>query len=114
MSENLKNANDKHQYIFIYTTFPTKKSVFKVSEKMIQKKIVVCANIRKHTSVYSWNKRVYNEKEYGVYFKTRDDKWKEVEKFITEKHPYETPVIVKINIDEFNPEFKKWIDGSLD
>jgi len=114
MSDEIKNKSNEHEYIFIYTTFPTKKSVFKISEKLIVKKLVVCANIRQHTSVYSWNGRIYREKEYGVYFKTRNDKWKAMEKVILKTHPYETPVIIKLNIDEYNKEFKKWVDDSLD
>ncbi|MDV0444694.1 Divalent-cation tolerance protein CutA [Methanimicrococcus sp. At1] len=108
-----KSEKKKNQYIFIYATFPSKKTVLSITEKLIEKKLIVCANISEHDSIYAWNKRIYEEKEYGVFFKTREDKWKKTKKYILEKHPYETPVILKFKIRGFNKGFKKWIDESL-
>ena len=110
MSKNEK----KSRYIFIYATFPSKKSASRTAEKLIQKKLAVCANIRKHDAVYVWEGRLYKEKEYGALFKTREDKWKKAEKIILKKHPYETPAVLKININDGNVGFKKWVDGGLD
>jgi len=110
MSKNEK----KSRYIFIYATFPSKKSALKATEKLIQKKLAVCANIRKHDAVYVWEGRLYKEKEFGALFKTREDKWKKAEKFILKKHPYETPVILRLEINDSNVGFKKWVDGGLD
>ncbi|MDR0767441.1 MAG: divalent-cation tolerance protein CutA [Methanosarcinales archaeon] len=104
----------KKQYIFIYATFPSKKMVLSIAEKMIEKKLIVCANIREHDAIYSWNKRLFEEKEFGVFFKTREDKWKKAKAFILKKHPYETPVILKLRIRDYNPGFEKWMDESLD
>ncbi|MDV0447090.1 Divalent-cation tolerance protein CutA [Methanosarcinaceae archaeon Ag5] len=100
-------------YIFIYTTFPTKKSAKKITKKLIRKKEIVCANIRKHTAVYTYGGKLYDEKEYGCIFKTRGDRWKSVEAYVLKKHPYETPVIMKINIDESNVGFQNWVDENV-
>ncbi|MCC2509024.1 divalent cation tolerance protein CutA [Methanimicrococcus blatticola] len=111
---NKKKSNKRNQYIFIYATFPAKKTVMKISEKLIQKKLVVCANISEHDSIYSWNERVYEEKEYAVFFKTRGDKWKAARELILKEHPYETPVILKLRIRGYSPGFEKWMNDSLD
>ena len=110
----MSGTEKKGRYIFIYVTFPSKKSASKTAEKLIQKKLAVCANIRKHDTVYVWEGRLYKEKEYGTLFKTREDRWKKAEKFILKKHPYETPVILKVNINDSNAGFKKWVDSGLD
>ncbi|MDL2261296.1 divalent-cation tolerance protein CutA [Methanimicrococcus sp. OttesenSCG-928-J09] len=112
MAESKKKTK-KNRYIFIYATFPSKKIVQSITEKLIEKKLVVCANIGDHDAIYSWNGRVYEEKEYAVFFKTREDKWKKTKNFILEKHPYETPVILKLKIRDYNPGFKTWMDESL-
>ncbi|WP_316558123.1 divalent-cation tolerance protein CutA [Methanimicrococcus hongohii] len=109
-----KKSEKKNQYIFMYATFPSKATVVPITEKLIEKKLVVCANISEHDAIYTWNKRVYEGKEFGVFFKTREDKWKKAKSFILKKHPYETPVIVKLRIRDYNPGFKKWMDESLD
>lgn len=104
----------KPKYIFIYTTFPSRETALSVAKRMIEKKMVVCANIREHDAIYSWDKRMFEEKEYGALFKTRQDKWKKSKAYILKKHPYDTPVVLKLKINDCNPEFEKWIDESLD
>ncbi|WNY24872.1 divalent-cation tolerance protein CutA [Methanolapillus millepedarum] len=107
-------TNDSNtNYIFIYTTFPTKKSAKKTAQKLIEKKEIVSANIRKHTAIYTYAGKLHDEKEYGCIFKTREDKWKSVEAYVLKKHPYETPVLIKINIDESNSGFQNWVDENL-
>lgn len=109
-----KREKKRNQYIFMYVTFPVKKSVLNITEKLIEKKLVVCANINELDAIYFRNDRIYEEKEYGVFFKTREDKWKKAKKYILKKHPYETPVVLKLRIRDYNPGFKKWMDEGLD
>ncbi|MDY0266304.1 MAG: divalent cation tolerance protein CutA [Methanimicrococcus sp.] len=109
----MSKKTNKNRYIFIYATFPSKKTVLPITEKLIEKKMVVCANINEMDAIYSWNTRVHEEKEYGVLFKTREDKWKKTKKYILKKHPFETPVILKLRIRDYNSGFKIWMDQSL-
>lgn len=108
-----KSRKQKNRYIFIYATFPAKKTVLSISQKLIQKKLVVCANISEHDAIYFWNGRLYQEKEYVVFFKTREDKWKKAKNLILKKHPYQTPVILKFRIQGHTSGFKDWMDESL-
>ncbi|MDR2945014.1 MAG: divalent-cation tolerance protein CutA [Methanosarcinales archaeon] len=101
------------KYVIVYATFPSREIILKISKKLIQKKLVVCANIGECKSIYTWNGRVYEENEFTALLKTRADKWKAVKKFISKKHPYETPVILKLKIDNSNRGFGKWINESL-
>jgi len=99
--------------ILIYVTFPTKKSAKKIAKELVDKKMIVCANIRKHTAVYHYQNKTYEEKEFGSILKTKKTKWKEVRKFILKNHPYDTPVILKIKIDGANDGFNKWVDDTV-
>ncbi|WNY27062.1 Divalent-cation tolerance protein CutA [Methanolapillus ohkumae] len=109
-----QNEKSGMSYIFIYTTFPTKKSAKKITKKLIKRREIVCANIRKHTAVYVYGGKNYDEKEFGCIFKTREDKWTAVQSFVLKKHPYETPVLMKVQIDDSNAGFWNWIDENLD
>lgn len=109
----MSKKTKKNQYIFIYATFPSKKTVLPITEKLIEKRLIVCANINEMNAIYSWNARIHEEKEYGVFFKTREDKWKKAKNYILKKHPFEMPVILKLRIRDYNPGFKKWMDQSL-
>jgi periplasmic divalent cation tolerance protein len=110
----MSGSEKKKKYIFIYTTFPSKEAVLSVTKKMIEKKLIVCANVREHDAIYSWDKRMLEEKEFGALFKTREDKWKKAKAYILKKHPNDTPVVLKLKIKGYNSGFEKWIDENLD
>ena len=105
--------NESGDYILVYAVFPTKKEAELIAEYLIQKKQIVCANIRKHTTVYIWKEKTYKEKEFGAFFKARDDKWEEIKEYILKNHSYEVPVILKIRIDDVNESFKTWANENL-
>lgn len=106
-------TNENNDYILIYVVFPTKKEAEMMAEYLIEKKQIVCANIRKHKALYVWKEKIYKEKEFRVLFKTREDRWEEIKESILKKHSYEAPVILKIRIEDANDSFKDWADENL-
>ncbi|MCL2550242.1 MAG: divalent-cation tolerance protein CutA [Methanimicrococcus sp.] len=106
-------TNESSDYILVYAAFPTKKEAELIAEYLIEKKLIVCANIRKHKTVYVWKEKTYKEKEFGAFLKTREDKWEEIKEYILKNHSYEVPVILKICINDVNDSFKHWADDNL-
>ena len=106
-------TNERNDYILVYATFSTKREAEMIAEHLIEKKLIVCANIRKHKTVYIWKEKTYKEKEYGAFLKARDDKWEEIKNYISNNHSYEVPVILKIRIDDINESCKNWTNDNL-
>ncbi|WP_423792717.1 divalent-cation tolerance protein CutA [Methanocaldococcus indicus] len=96
--------------ILIYTTFPDLESAKKVVKLLLEKKLIGCANIREHKALYWWEGKIEEDDEIGVIIKTKNEKWEEVKKVIKENHPYSTPLIMKIDVDDVNIEYLKWLD----
>ena len=94
-----------------YVTFPNKKSAEKICEKLIQQKIIGCANMFPMRSMSVWKKKFVNIKEYAALLKTPASE-KTVQKAIKKIHPYTLPCILKISV-KANKPYLKWIQQNV-
>jgi periplasmic divalent cation tolerance protein len=95
--------------IVVYTTFPDWESAEKVVKALLERKLIACANLREHKALYWWEGKIEEDNEIGAILKTDDDKWEEVKKVIKELHPYTTPLIMKMDVEDVNDEYIKWL-----
>jgi periplasmic divalent cation tolerance protein len=97
----------------VYTTFPTIENARSIVKYLLEKKMIVCANLNKHESHYLENGTIEVKMEVGAFLKTVQSKWDSLKELIDEIHPYETPVILKIAVDDSNEEFQTWVRENL-
>ncbi len=95
--------------IFVYTTFPDWESAKKVVRELLERKLVVCANMREHDTMYWREGKLEEGKEIGVILKTEVSKWKELREALKELHPYKVPMIARIDLDKLNREYSEWM-----
>jgi len=95
-------------FIFIYITNPGKKEAGKIANHLIKKRLIACANIFPIESLYWWEGKIANEKEYAVIAKTRSSNFNKVKKAVEKIHPYKVPCIVKIPVTS-NNKFYRWV-----
>ena len=93
----------------IISTYPNKKSILKIANKLVKTKIIACVNISKIDSVYSWNGKIQNSSEYIAIFKTIEKNKTKLKKKITETHPYDVPEIVEIDVTSINKSYLNWL-----
>jgi len=91
--------------ILVYTTFPDWESARKVVRELLERKLVVCANMREHEAMYWWEGRIEEDKEVGVILKTEVSRWKALRDALRELHPYEVPLIAR----KLNSEYSEWM-----
>jgi periplasmic divalent cation tolerance protein len=96
----------------IVSTYPNKKSIIKISNKLIKTKIVACVNISKISSIYAWNGKIENTSEYLALFKTTQKNKKILKEKIKSTHPYDVPEIVEINVNSINKPYLDWLIDS--
>lgn len=99
--------------IFIYTTFPNKKTAERIGEGLIQKRMAGCCNIFPITAVYSWQGKIAQGKEFVVIIKTKKENFKKIEKFILKNHPDDTPCILEMPINRITAKYSKWLNKYL-
>jgi len=101
--------DNKSKPIIIFTSTNSLIEARKLARILVEKKIVACAQISEIESYYFWERKVLNEPEFRILFKTTKNKYKDVEKVLHKLHSYELPVIYSLNIDDIYNPFSKWI-----
>jgi periplasmic divalent cation tolerance protein len=95
--------------LIIQTTTSNKKEAKKIAKLLIKNKLAACIQIKKINSIYSWNDKLCEDKEYLLSIKTKKENYKEIERKIKENHSYDLPEIIGINITKISREYKNFI-----
>lgn len=95
-------------FILIYITHPNMKEAKRVRESLLQERLIACANYFPIESAYWWKGEIANAKEIVSIIKTRKSNWVKVKKAVEAIHPYETPCIMKLEV-ESNKAYADWI-----
>ena len=96
----------------LVSTYPNKKSISKIANKLVQEKLVACVNMTKISSVYSWQGRIENADEFLAIFKTTQKNKAKVKNEIKITHPYKVPEIAEIQINSINKPYLDWLIDS--
>ncbi len=109
MSKTLKN-----DLCILYTTFTSKAEAEEICTKLLEQKLIACANIMsKSESIYIWDGDICNETEYPTIIKTTNNYFERVSKEIKDAHSYDTPCLIKIKIEDGEAEYLKWLEKSV-
>ena len=94
--------------IIVYVTCKNKDEAKKIAKHLLDKKLIACANILDSDSLYNWKDKLRDEKESILLMKTKKEKFDEINKEISNMHSYDTPCILKIDV-EANSKYKDWV-----
>ena len=108
MSRDQKNASVH----LVYTTFPDVDSARQVAARLLESRLIACANILPGMiSVFRWEGAVQDEPEVAMILKTRSERVSELVSAVERLHPYDTPAILPIAVDAAAPAFAAWVCG---
>lgn len=99
-----------NKYIMIMSTFDSMEELEKVSNILLEKRLVSCTQVSTIKSTYYWNEKLVTSDEYLLRMKTKKELYSDVEKIILANHSYEVPQIVAYDISMGYTEYLKWID----
>lgn len=101
-----------HSAIFILA--PNLETARKLSRGLVDEYLAGCINIiPKVHSLYNWDRKLHEEEEYFMMVKTRTSKVPEIADYVQKYHPYSTPEVISLRIDNGNPLFMKWLGESV-
>jgi periplasmic divalent cation tolerance protein len=95
-------------FIIVYITFGSEADAIRISNQLVEERLVACANIHPIKSIYWWNDVIQNENEWVALVKTTTVLWSVLKTRVEEIHPYEVPCIMKIEVDA-NEQYEEWI-----
>jgi periplasmic divalent cation tolerance protein len=102
------------KFLVVYTTFPNLGSARRIVSGLVKRKLAACGSIFKLYSIYRWQGKIEKNPEYGALIKIKQSKYRAVERFIKDNHPYDLPEVIAWNIDKGQKDYLKWIDNSTD
>jgi len=102
---------DAHsRFSMILTTVDSKEKAEELAKSLIKNSLAACVQISPILSLYQWDNRFQRDNEYLLRIKSRSSLYSEIEKFIAENHPYDTPQIVEVPITQGLSSYLDWIE----
>ena len=99
--------------IIIYSTFPSKEEAQKVSDLLLEQKLVACTQLHKIESKFHWQGKLDTAEEYLMTCKTLCHKFKEIEQLIKANHSYFVPEIISVKIKHCSKAYQNWLKETV-
>ncbi|HUF95068.1 MAG TPA: divalent-cation tolerance protein CutA [Acidimicrobiia bacterium] len=64
------------------------------------------------SSIYTWDDDIVDDREHLLICKTRTDRYDAIEAAVTERHSYEVPPILMLEIDRASGPYLEWIKAN--
>jgi len=98
-------------FIQVTTTTGTQEAARALARSAVEARLAACAQISGPIeSVYRWQGKIEQAKEWVVVFKARRNGYQMLEKHIKDNHSYDVPEIVATPITEGNPAYLSWVE----
>ncbi|MEM2104090.1 MAG: divalent-cation tolerance protein CutA [Candidatus Bathyarchaeia archaeon] len=104
----------KGSQIIILVTASSKEEAEKISEILLNEKLVACVNIM--GPVYSsfwWMGKIDKAEEHLILMKTKRGLFNKLSKRVKAIHSYKVPEIIAVPILEGSEDYLKWIEESI-
>jgi len=101
--------------LVVVTTVGTEEEANQLAEELVARRHSSCVNIVPvHRSVYRWQGKVCDDREFLLVIKTLEGEYEAVEATVKELHSYELPEILAFQVSRGEAGFLDWIAQSLD
>lgn len=98
----------------IYIPCKDKKEATRISLRLLEKKLIACANLIPINSLYLWEGKMQSDKEIVILAKTTNNKFAAIEKEATALHSYHCPCITSWKIEKANKAYEQWVKEIVD
>lgn len=96
--------------IVVFVTCGSEEEALKIAHSLVEKRLSACVNlISPIRSIYRWEGKIWDEKEWLLLIKTQSSKFEELEKEIRSLHSYKVPEIIALNISKGSNSYLNWI-----
>jgi len=103
----------KQTGVIIISTFPTERSIRNLAKELVgNKKICACVNYARVQSLYFWKNKLEDHAEFLTLFKTTNQRSEELKSEIKKRHPYETPELVELRMNDVSDSYLAWMTHS--
>ncbi len=99
--------------IIILTSIDDKSKAKAIAQALVESKLAACVQISAQgLSVYQWQGKACQEKEYYLSIKTDEAHQDKVVAWLKANHPYDTPEIISLNA-KASAEYQHWLQSEI-
>lgn len=96
--------------IVVLVTCGSEEEAVKISGSLVEERLAACVNLVSPVrSIYRWEEKICDEKEWLLIIKTQSEKYKELEEKVKSIHSYSVPEIIALPILEGSNSYLKWL-----
>lgn len=103
----------KEKFVIIESSFPDLKSAKNLSAILLKNFLAACIQIKKIESLYIWQAKIANKKEFLISIKTKSEKFNKIAQIIKKNHPYDLPEIISLPITQGDKKYLSWIETNI-
>ncbi len=103
----------------ILTTLPDAEIAGRLAREMVEARLAACVNVLSPCrSIYRWRdgsepgdrlESIQEDGEIPLIIKTTVERYLALETFLREKHPYQLPEIIAIDVNDGLPDYLRWV-----
>lgn len=105
-------SDDTSGYCVVQTALPSEAQAAELARAIVQQRLGACVQVQAIRSYYVWQERAHDEPEWLLSIKTRGALYPQLEAWLRERHPYDTPEIICLPITAGNAAYLAWVDGN--
>ena len=103
------------EVILVYINFPNLESARHIGTALIEKQLAACVNIiPKIESIYQWKGDICVEQEVMVVVKTTASRYKQLEVYVVENHPYDVPEVISLPLSQGSEPYLNWVHDQME
>jgi periplasmic divalent cation tolerance protein len=96
--------------IVVLVTCGSEEEALKIANALVEDRLAACVNlVAPIRSIYRWEGKIWDEKEWLLIIKTQKHRFEELEKKVKSLHSYSVPEIISLSITEGSSAYLSWI-----
>jgi periplasmic divalent cation tolerance protein len=96
--------------IVVFVTCGSEEEALKIANVLIEEHLAACVNlVSPIRSIYRWEGKIWDEKEWLLIIKTQKQRFGELEKKVKSLHSYSVPEIISLPIVETSLSYLNWL-----
>jgi len=96
--------------VVVLVTCGSEEEALKIANVLVEAHLAACVNlVAPMRSIYRWEGKICDEKEWLLIIKTQKQRFEELEKKVKSLHSYSVPEIIGFPITEGSSTYLNWI-----
>ena len=101
----------KSEFIVVLVTCGSEEEAIKIANALVEEHLAACVNLVSPVrSIYRWEGKIWDEKEWLLIIKTPKQRFEELEKKVKSLHSYSVPEIICLPIVEGSSSYLNWLE----